>query len=154
MQGIELSHRFYREVVRPWLASTAPGLPHAAALIGYGSELLGFDDETSKDHDWGPRVHVFLAPAVFHERAHHLVAEFSRAAPPQFLGEPVAWRSRPHPPASGNEAAGSIEHGLEIHTVEGTLEPPNSQPQTRAPIQPLMARIAKMPAPRKNGRKP
>jgi hypothetical protein len=42
--------RFYVEVVRPWLSLVAPALPHAVALIGYGSELLDFDDEVSRDH--------------------------------------------------------------------------------------------------------
>ena len=122
MQGIELSRRFYADVVRPWLSSVAPDLQHSAALIGYGSELLGFDDETSRDHNWGPRVHIFLGREAFDEHARRLVSEFSVAAPTQFLGEPIGWRSRPHPAADGSEAAGAIEHGLEIHTIEGTLE--------------------------------
>lgn len=121
MQGIELSRRFYAEVVRPWLRTVVPELEHAAALVGYGSELLGFDDELSKDHNWGPRVHLFVARGDFEQRAHALVAEFSRVAPAEFLGEPIGWRSRPHPPASGSEAVGAVDHGLEIHTVEATL---------------------------------
>ena len=122
MQGIELSRRFYAEIVRPWLDQTAPELPHAAALIGYGSELLGFDDELSKDHNWGPRVHLFVDRSTFEQRARGLVAEFSTVAPSHFLGEPTGWRNRPHPPANGAEAVGAIDHGLEIHTVEATLE--------------------------------
>jgi len=122
MQGIELSRRFYTDVVRPWLNTTAPDLRHAAALVGYGSELLGFDDELSRDHNWGPRVHLFIDRKAFDQRAHGLVAEFSNAVPTHFLGEPIGWRSRPHPPAGGDEAVGALDHGLEIHTVEGTLE--------------------------------
>jgi hypothetical protein len=122
MQGVELSRRFYTEVVRPWLSSAAPGLQHSAALIGYGSELLGFDDEMSKDHNWGPRVHLFVERGRFDEDAQRLVREFSAAAPESFLGEPIGWRNRPHPPASGKDAVGAPEHGLEIHTLEGTME--------------------------------
>src|SRR4051794_30692923 len=59
--GAELSRRFYDEVVQPILSARFPDLRHAAALLGRGSEVLGFDDEMSSDHDWKPRVLVFLA---------------------------------------------------------------------------------------------
>ncbi|WP_193336733.1 DUF4037 domain-containing protein [Devosia beringensis] len=122
MQGIELSRRFYGDIVRPWLAEVAPDLQHSAALIGYGSELLGFDDETSRDHNWGPRVHIILSRADFDAQAQRLVAAFAKVAPTRFLGEPIGWRSRPHPAASGPEAMGAVEHGLEFHTLEARLE--------------------------------
>lgn len=122
MQGLELSRRFYGEVVRPWLQQVAPDLKHAAALIGYGSELLGFDDEMSRDHNWGPRVHIYVSRSEFDDRAKALVAAFSKVAPEHFCGEPIGWRSRPHPPADGPDAVGAQEHGLEFHTIEGRLE--------------------------------
>lgn len=122
MQGIELSRRFYTDIVRPWLAETAPDLRHTAALIGSGSELLGFDDETSRDHNWGPRVQIILSRDNFDVYAQRLVTEFSSAAPASFLGEPIAWRSRPNPPAIGTEAAGAFEHGLQFHTLEHLLQ--------------------------------
>jgi hypothetical protein len=58
VSGIELSRRFYAEVVRPLL-----GVEHSAALVGPGSEVLGYDTARSSDHDWGPRVLVFTAPS-------------------------------------------------------------------------------------------
>ncbi|OWV79118.1 hypothetical protein ATY77_28165 [Rhizobium sp. R634] len=122
MQGIELSRRFYADIVRPWLAQVAPELPHSAALIGYGSELLGLDDEVSRDHNWGPRVHIFLSIDSFNDYARRLVGEFTKVAPSSYLGEPIGWRSRPHAPADGPEAVGAIEHGLEFHTLEAKLE--------------------------------
>ena len=67
MQGLELSRRFYFEAVRPILERHFPNVEHAAALIGYGSEVLGHDDERSQDHEWGPRVQVFVrdfGPAI------------------------------------------------------------------------------------------
>jgi len=53
--GLELAQSFYTEVIEPRLA----GLAHSAALIGTGSEILGFDDFRSTDHGWGPRLQVF-----------------------------------------------------------------------------------------------
>ncbi|SDY13694.1 protein of unknown function [Modestobacter sp. DSM 44400] len=52
----ELSGRFYVAVVRPLLA----GRPHAAALLGGGSDVLGHDTPRSTDHGWGPRLLVLL----------------------------------------------------------------------------------------------
>jgi hypothetical protein len=54
--GIALSARFYRSVVAPLLGD----LPHSAALLGDGSEVLGYDDGISTDHDFGPRLQVFV----------------------------------------------------------------------------------------------
>ncbi|QDP95894.1 DUF4037 domain-containing protein [Microlunatus elymi] len=58
--GIELCRRFYQQQVRPSIAALFPGLPHAAALLGRGSEVLGFDDKMSSDHDWQPRTLIFV----------------------------------------------------------------------------------------------
>lgn len=122
MQGIALSRAFYEEIVAPFLASAAPDLSYAAALIGYGSKLLGFDDEQSKDHNWGPRVHIHLSEADFRAHAKPLLAAFADVVPETFAGEPIGWRARPHPAASGPDAAGAFEHGLEFHTIEGKLD--------------------------------
>ena len=58
--GLELSRQYYDGFVRPILDARFPGLPHSAALLGRGSEVLGFDDEMSTDHDCKPRVLLFL----------------------------------------------------------------------------------------------
>lgn len=60
LPGLELSRRFYTEVVHPLLQTHFPALEHAAALIGRGSEVLGFDTSLSTDHDWGPSVFLFV----------------------------------------------------------------------------------------------
>ncbi|MEV8503616.1 DUF4037 domain-containing protein [Actinoplanes sp. NPDC051475] len=60
MSGIDLARRLYEHEVRPRLGAR----PHAAALLGAGSEVLGFDDEVSTDHDFGPRVQIFLPPGA------------------------------------------------------------------------------------------
>jgi hypothetical protein len=54
--GLKLAELFYKEAVRPVLLKHFPRLRYSAALIGHGSEVLGFDTERSTDHHWGPRV--------------------------------------------------------------------------------------------------
>ncbi|MGH8861692.1 MAG: DUF4037 domain-containing protein, partial [Jatrophihabitantaceae bacterium] len=58
--GLELSARFYADVLAPQLRA----IPHSAALLGWGSDVLGYDTERSTDHGWGPRVLVFTEANV------------------------------------------------------------------------------------------
>src|SRR5437763_2050168 len=99
--GLALCEQFYREAVRPVLDAGFPGLPHSAALIGSRSEVLGFDSEMSTDHDWGPRVMLFL-PEEAHARLREaLPAALERALPPLFRGYPTRYSlSRADPPLS------------------------------------------------------
>jgi Domain of unknown function (DUF4037) len=119
ISGIELSRRFHAELVRPWLAGAFPGLRHAAALIGAGSELIGFDDEMSRDHDWGPRVLLFVSEADFAARAEALAAGFAAVAPADFLGHPLALNRTRTGDVEG--ARRDPRHGLEVHTLEAML---------------------------------
>lgn len=57
--GVDLAQGLYEEVLRPVLGRTT----HAAALLGAGSDVLGFDTARSTDHGWGPRMHVFVDEA-------------------------------------------------------------------------------------------
>src|SRR5690348_644435 len=86
--GLELSRLLYAGVVRPLLDSAYPGLRYSAALIGPGSEVLGFDSARSTDHDWGPRLQVFLAGD---ELAGEITGLLGDRLPETFLGWPVAF---------------------------------------------------------------
>ena len=121
LQGLELSRRFHAEVVAPWLAAALPGLRHAAALNGAGSEVLGFDDAMSRDHDWGPRLLLFVSEADFATHAEWLLASFADAIPPTFLGTPTAFAGRSRPPLEGPGARGDARHGLEVWTLRAQL---------------------------------
>ena len=59
--GQKLSRLYYTQAVVPIIEAQYPGLTLSAGLIGPGSEVLGFDDEISTDHSWGPRVGIYLA---------------------------------------------------------------------------------------------
>ncbi len=87
--GAELSRRLYDEVVQPILSARFPDLPHAAALLGRGSEVLGFDDEVSTDHDWKPRVVLFLAEQDEPCRGAEVREVLRRDLPPTFAGHPI-----------------------------------------------------------------
>ena len=58
--GIELNEFFYHEAVRPVLDEYFPSLPYSASLAGCGSDAAGYDNPVSVDHDWGPRLQLFL----------------------------------------------------------------------------------------------
>lgn len=57
--GLTLNGDFYRSVVAPLVA----GVPHAAALLGHGSDVLGYDTARSTDHGWGPHLQLFVSAA-------------------------------------------------------------------------------------------
>lgn len=86
--GIELCRRYYQEAIQPILKTDFPDLPHAAALIGWGSEVLGFDTAMSRDHHWGPRAMLFLRESDL-PRVEELKAVFSRKLPRMFLDYPT-----------------------------------------------------------------
>ena len=60
IKGLRLSELFYEEAVKPILTTHFPELTYTAALLGYGSDCLGFDTPQSMDHDWGPKLMLFL----------------------------------------------------------------------------------------------
>lgn len=66
--GIVLSKRFFFEAVKPILDTKMSDLKYSAGLIGYGSEVLGFDTVQSVDHHWGPRLLLFLSENDYQER--------------------------------------------------------------------------------------
>lgn len=93
IKGLELSRLFYEEAVRPLLEESFPSLRHAAARLWTGSEVLGFDTEMSRDHEWGPRVDLFVEGDV-HEAVREPVSEMLRQRlPHSFRGYPTNFAS-------------------------------------------------------------
>ncbi len=89
VSGRELSRRFYEEQVRPVLHTGNPGLPFSAALLGRGSEVLGFDDEMSRDHNWEPRVLLFLRDDDYARHGEAVERSLRDALPGLFAGYPT-----------------------------------------------------------------
>ena len=62
MKGMELSRLYYEEVCKPVIEKEAGELTErtAVGLVGEGSECYGYDDEISRDHDFGPSCCFWL----------------------------------------------------------------------------------------------
>jgi len=60
IKGLELCETFFHEHGLPIIRQYDPNLEFSAGLIGYGSDVLGYDDCVSADHMWGPRFYLFL----------------------------------------------------------------------------------------------
>jgi hypothetical protein len=121
MPGLDLSRLFYEEAVRPILETEFAGLAYSAALLGAGSEVLGYDTPISTDHDWGPRLQLFLAEETYPASRAPLVETLSRMLPRQVHG--YATHFGP-PDAAGvrlraEASAGPVAHRVEVHTVRG-----------------------------------
>ncbi|MEZ4661881.1 MAG: DUF4037 domain-containing protein [Caldilineaceae bacterium] len=117
MQGIELCRQFYWEAVRPILGRRFPNLAHAAALLGPGSEVLGFDDAMSTDHHWGPRCLLFVNEGEHAQFAGPIHNALARELPFSFGGFSTNF-SAPDADDSGVQLLETIESGPVNHRVE------------------------------------
>ncbi len=120
--GLALCEAFYREAVKPVLEQDFPAVRYTAALIGSGSEVLGFDTLMSTDHHWGPRLMLFLreedAPrmAAIHESLRHRLPHTFRGYPTNF--------APPDPNDNGTQllaetTSGPVNHRVELYTLPG-----------------------------------
>ena len=73
----------------PAIAAEFPRLPHAAGLMGRGSEVLGYDDSMSTDHTWSARVIVFVPGEVLVEQGESVQAQLTARIPDHFDGLPT-----------------------------------------------------------------
>lgn len=113
--GLALAGAFHDEVVRPLLDEAFPQLEYAAALLGAGSEVLGFDTERSTDHDWGPRLQLFVADGGSRELCDEITAMLSRCLPAAFRGHPTAF-------AVTREPGGPARHRVEVTDLASWLD--------------------------------
>lgn len=87
--GLRLCEAFYGACVAPAMAAEFPRLPHAAGLLGRGSEVLGYDDGMSTDHTWSARVTVFVDGEVLDEQGESVHAKLTARIPDRFEGVPT-----------------------------------------------------------------
>jgi hypothetical protein len=117
--GLDLCRGFYLEVVEPLLRAQMPEARVGAALLGPGSDVLGFDTPLSTDRDWGPRLQLFLAEEELPHLGPLLDRLLRRELPVSFRGHPTSFGG---PDALGRRrpqelVAGPVDHAIEITSV-------------------------------------
>ena len=92
---LDVVERYHAQIVGPLLDRRIPGLAYAAGRLGGGSEVLGLDDATSRDHDWGLRLTLLVPLEQIAQVRDVLDAE----VPGSFDGLPTrfatTWRPEP-----------------------------------------------------------
>lgn len=124
--GLELARRFFHDAVEPVIRRHLPALRYGAALIGSGSEVLGFDDEMSRDHHWGPRALLFLQADDLRRHADTIDQALSNELPHTFLGFPTNF-SEPDPSDNGVQllqetTSGPVRHRVELRDLREYLQ--------------------------------
>lgn len=76
--GMTLAKAYWQELVKPMIDEKYASVRHriAAGLVGHGSECYGFDDALSRDHDFGPRVCLWLTADDHAAFGEHLQADY------------------------------------------------------------------------------
>lgn len=115
IKGLELNELFYNEAVAPLFESHFPQIAYSAALIGWGSEVLGFDDSQSADHNWGIRFQIFLPERDAEKYRRSISRVLDEHLPTEFRGHPVAFPVAVNEDQRGN--AVSAKNNIEIETV-------------------------------------
>ncbi|GAB3468633.1 DUF4037 domain-containing protein [Kineococcus endophyticus] len=105
-RGADLARGFHDDVVAPLLRREFPGTPLVAGRFGAGSDVLGLDDDVSRDHDWGLRL-VVLVPEGLVEPVD---AVLEQHLPATHAGRPVRFATTWDPAA---------RHRVEVATVDG-----------------------------------
>jgi hypothetical protein len=133
IKGLDLSELFYKEAIKPVLAQRFPGLAYSAALIGPGSDVLGFDTPQSMDHDWGPRLMLFLAEADYETSCAEIDRVLRQELPGDIHGYPTNFGK--HEDGTSVMTATvlrPVEHGVKILTVQGFFKNALNFDPTRA----------------------
>lgn len=87
VSGMELCRAYYETYGRAMIHEKFPEYEGriAVGLAGEGSDCFGYDDETSRDHDWGPSFMMWVSDQVYEEIGEQLQAAYAEL-PQTFLG--------------------------------------------------------------------
>lgn len=123
--GLLLSEAFYRDPVKAILDKDFPDLRYTAALIGSGSEVLGFDTAMSTDHHWGPRLMLFVSRADKSQYQRDIREALANQLPYTFQGYSTHY-TLPNPDDNGTQLSeridtGPVNHRVEVYTLTGYI---------------------------------
>jgi hypothetical protein len=121
MKGLALNKRFFFQIVKPLIEKKFINLKYSCGLIGPGSDVLGLDDLTSRDHNWGLRLILFLEEKDI-ELKTEIVEFLSTNLPKTFENFDVNWSN---PAEDGSRipepTKGKINHGVRIYSISEYL---------------------------------
>ena len=88
---VDTSRGFFEEIVHPLMERHFPeaATQMACGVFGYGSEVLFFDDELSRDHHWGLRVDILLPDAMHRELSGAILGTLVPELPQEYGGIPL-----------------------------------------------------------------
>jgi len=112
--SLELARMLYEEEIQPIMEQRFPGLPYAAATLGMCSEVLGLDDAVSMDHEWGPRLTLFLSEPDHARYAQEIMPILRKQLPATFKGFDMMWRK---PGVDVHDTRKTILYHVGVNTV-------------------------------------
>ena len=121
IKGRKLSKLFFKKEVYEILKRDFAGLKYAAAFIGPGSDVLGFDTKRSMDHDWGPRLQLFIQKKDLSKRE-EIKKRLVEKLPRKFLGFSTHFKQVENDKVKVVAELRSGEQfnpGIEIYTIKG-----------------------------------
>lgn len=116
IKGLELNELFYKEVVAPILNTKIPTVHYSAGLLGWGSDVLGYDDTQSADHNWGVRFQIFLSQKELKKSRKAVIEVLENYLPTEFRGYPIAFEIAVNKDQRG--AASSGNFNIDVESVE------------------------------------
>ena len=124
ISGLQLSEALYREAVAPILAREYPGLIYSAARTGFGSDVLGFDTVRSTDHEWGPRLQLFLSEDDFAIHGPAIVEMLRHTLPLEIREYPTNFGPTDEDGVSVLQRveSGPVAHKVEVTTLSQFLQ--------------------------------
>ncbi|MEJ5249061.1 MAG: DUF4037 domain-containing protein [Caldilinea sp.] len=88
---LDVSRQFFEEVLLPILRRDFPEetAQTAFGVFGYGSEVMGMDDQFSSDHHWGIRVNAVMPDALYYSRGYLIAQSILPYLPERYRGYDV-----------------------------------------------------------------